>query len=394
MPQTLERNLACLYVIKMAKWFMLIMPIVALFYTANGLDEFDIYLLQAIYSVSVAGFEIPSGYMADVIGRKRSLILGSVLGTLGFVVYSLSGGFHGFLVAEVILGLGGSFISGSDSALLYDSLAEMKEEKKYLTLEGRITSIGNFAETLAAVGGGLLAAYLSYRAVYVGQAFISALAIPASLLLVEPPREKKVWRPGLAHILSVCRTSLLRDRTLSSTILFSAITGTCTLTMAWTAQVFFVGHGLKEGSITPLWVALNLVVAVGAAYAARLVARIGTARAVWGIMLILPLAYILLGLLPLLPAIGFLMLFYGVRGYATPLLKNFINMNCASDTRATVLSIRNLVIRTSFALMGPFIGAVAIRGSLPIAVIAAGGIFMVLLTATGLFLFAQKAADQ
>ncbi len=69
---------------------MLIMPIVALFYNENGLDNFDIFLLQAIYSVSVAVMEIPSGYMADVVGRKKTLILGSVLGALGYLFYSMS----------------------------------------------------------------------------------------------------------------------------------------------------------------------------------------------------------------------------------------------------------------------------------------------------------------
>lgn len=59
MPRSLSTNIYCLYLIKLAKWLMLIMPIVALFYSANGLDHFDIYLLQAVYSLSVALLEIP-----------------------------------------------------------------------------------------------------------------------------------------------------------------------------------------------------------------------------------------------------------------------------------------------------------------------------------------------
>ncbi len=121
---------------------MLIMPIVALFYNENGLDDFDIYLLQAIYSVSVAVLEIPSGYMADIVGRKKTLIAGSILGTAGFLIYSCSTSFSGFLAAEIVLGLGGSFISGADSAMLFDSLKAMHQQHKYLQYEGRITSFG------------------------------------------------------------------------------------------------------------------------------------------------------------------------------------------------------------------------------------------------------------
>jgi len=394
MTQSLQTNIYGLYLIKLSKWFMLIMPIVALFYTDNGLDEFDIYLLQAIYSVSVAVLEIPSGYMADIIGRKTSLVMGSILGTLGFVIYSVSTGFNGFLLAEITRGLGGSFISGSDSAMLYDSLAGMKQRHKYLQLEGRITSLGNFAETSAAIGGGLIAAYFSYRCVYIGQAVIAAIAIPASLFLVEPPRERNILRPGLKHILQVCKESLFINRKLSSTLLLSSITGTATLCMAWTSQIYFVTMGLTERSITPLWVMLNLIVAVVAAYASKVIGWLKRGRAIVVIVLVIPLSYILLGTLPLLPAIGVLMIFYSVRGYATPLLKDLINSNCASETRATVLSIRNMVIRTCFAVLGPFIGSMSSHYSLSMALIISGSILMVLSGAAAIYLFTTLGYDK
>ena len=72
------------------------MPIVAFFYNDNGLNSYDIYLLQAVYSFSVALFEVPSGYMADIIGRRTSLIIGSFLGTIGFGVLAASSSFISF----------------------------------------------------------------------------------------------------------------------------------------------------------------------------------------------------------------------------------------------------------------------------------------------------------
>lgn len=393
MKQSLHRNIYFLYLIKLSKWFMLIMPIVALFYTDNGLDDFDIYLLQAIYSVSVAVLEIPSGYMADIIGRKKSLVIGSILGTIGYVIYSVSGGFWGFLLAEMTLGLGGSFISGSDSAMLFDSLAGMKKQHRYLQLEGRITSLGNFAETFAAVCGGLLAASFSYRVVYVSQSFIAAIAIPASLLLVEPQREKIAELPGIKHILYVCRESLLIDKKLSSALLLSSIIGTSTLCMAWTSQVYFVNQGLTENSITPLWVGLNLTVAVVAAFASRVVARLGHEKAILSIAVIIPSSYIILGFIPLLPALLVLFLFYAVRGYATPLLKDLTNTYCSSDTRATVLSIRNMIIRIGFAVLGPAIGSLSAGYSLFFALKLSGTILLVISLCCVAYLFAMLGDD-
>lgn len=362
---------------------MLIMPIVALFYNENGLDNFDIFLLQAIYSVSVAVMEIPSGYMADIVGRKKTLILGSVMGALGYLFYSISHDFNGFLVAEITLGIGGSFISGADSAMLYDSLSATRRQHRYLQYEGRITSLGNFAETLAAVCGGLIAALLSYRAVYLSQAFIAALAIPAALLLLEPPKDSTIAKPGLRHILSVCNNAVMTNKKLSSTILLSSIAGISTLCMAWTSQIYFVSNGLTEVTITPLWIALNLTVAIVAAFASSAMKVLGKKISLLLIVVYLPITYVLLGVLQFIPAITSLFLFYAVRGYATPVLKDLINQNCSSSTRATVLSIRSLIIRLGFAILGPLIGWVSDITTLSSALTLSGILLFIIGTYAG-----------
>ena len=48
--------------------------------------------------------------------------------------------------------------------------------------------------------------------------------------------------------------------------------------------------------------------------------------------------------------------FYVIRGFATPILKGYINRQTFSEMRATVLSIRNFIIRLIFASMAPFLG--------------------------------------
>ncbi len=393
MTRTFTTNIYSLYLIKLSKWLMLIMPIVALFYTDNGLDTFDIYILQAVYSLSVALLEIPSGYMADVIGRKKSLVIGSFLGTLGYCVYALTSGFYGFLTAEIILGLGGSFISGSDSAMLYESLAAMDKKELYFRLEGRITSLGHFAETIAALGGGFIAASLSYQAVYIAQTLVAGLAIPAAFFLLEPTRDKMIHTPGFKHILAVCKESLLSRKKLRATLLLSSLIGTCTLCMAWTSQVYFVSMGLTENSITPLWVLLNLTVALVAAFSAKIVAKIGQSVSIWIIVVVIPGTYILLGFLPLLTALVALFIFYAIRGYATPLLKDLVNQYADSETRATVLSIRSLIIRVSFAIIGPFIGSLSAAYSLSFALKLGGVVLLALSLLAGLFLFRTLGDD-
>ena len=353
------------------------MPIVVPFYESNGLSMKDIMILQAVYSIAIVVLEVPSGYLADVIGRKKTLIIGTIFGVLGFTTYSLSFGFMGFLVAEIILGIGQSCISGADSAMLYDSLLDKGEEKKYTRFEGRITSLGNVAEAIAGILGGLLAG-ISIRTPYIAQTFVAFIALPAALTLVEPTRKIPLIKAGLMEIVRIARFALITDRPLRRNILFSAITGTATLTMAWFAQPFFEYSRIDIVWFGILWTTLNLTVAITSYTAHRLEKTLGQKWSVLIIALLIPMGYLALSRFQQPIGLFVLYLFYLVRGYATPVLKDYINRITASHIRATVLSVRNFIIRLLFALTGPLLGWVKDIYSLPQALALAGIIFLVI----------------
>ena len=75
----MKQNILALYLIKFSKWFSLVMPIIVLFYEDHGLGLQDVFILKSVYSVAAVTLEIPSGYLADVWGRKKCLILGCIL---------------------------------------------------------------------------------------------------------------------------------------------------------------------------------------------------------------------------------------------------------------------------------------------------------------------------
>jgi MFS family permease len=388
LPGSIHPNIKRLYLIKVAKWFMLYMPIVVPFYESNGLSMKDIMVLQAVYSIAIVVLEIPSGYLADVIGRKKTLILGATFGVLGFTTYSLSYGFAGFLIAEIILGTGQSCISGADSAMLYDSLLERGEEKRYSRYEGRITSLGNLSEAIAGILGGLLAG-ITLRVPYFAQTFVAFIALPAAMTLVEPARKVPLIKGGLMEIIRIARFVLFGDRPLRRNILFSAITGTATLTMAWFAQPFFEYSRIDLAWFGLLWTSLNLTVAITSYTAHYTESRLGQRWSVLLIALMLPLGYLALGRLHLPAGLIVLYLFYLVRGYATPVLKDYINRVTESHIRATVLSVRNFIVRLLFALTGPLLGWIKDIYTLPRALTLAGAIFLVLSMITAILFIAS-----
>lgn len=369
---------------------MLYMPVVVLFYESNGLKMKDIMILQAIYSVMIVILEIPSGYMADVWGRKKTILLGAVMGTAGFAIYGVSYGFAGFLVAEIILGIGQSLVSGADSAMLYDSLAERNNQRKYSKFEGRITSYGNLAEAAAALFSMLLVT-ISLRTPYYGQIVVAALAIPAALTLKEPVVHKKLISRSFREIIDISLFALVGNKLLRRNILFSAFTGCATLTMAWFAQKFFEYNDIDEVWFGLLWAALNVTVAIASFFAYHLERRIKAAGTIILISLSIPLGYIGLAISGLVPGLIILFLFYLVRGYATPVLKDYINRVTGSEVRATVLSVRNFMIRIIFALAGPLLGWANDLYDLPAALLLGGTIFMVLNVFAGLLFLATRS---
>ncbi len=350
----MKRNLIALYLIKLSKWFSLVMPIIVLFYQDHGLDLQDIFILKSIFSVVAVTLEIPSGYLADTWGRKKCLVLGSILFFAGYLCYAFTDTFAAFIFAEVLLGIGLTLVNGTDSALLYDTAEYYKQEDKYLLYEGRVTMIGNFAEAAAGIIGGFLAAY-SLRYPFYGQVFVAFTGIPAAFALKEISLSKK-HKNRFAEIVKIIKYSLLENKQLCYNIMFSGIIGSATLTMAWLIQPVLIQINMPTGYFGIIWTVLNLTVGFSALFSDRLDRWLGMKKTYALILVFVVGGYVALAYNLSYIGLVILLVFYVIRGFAAPILKGYINQNSFSNMRATVLSIRNFVIRLVFAAMAPFVG--------------------------------------
>ncbi|WP_299577888.1 MFS transporter [uncultured Sunxiuqinia sp.] len=388
----MSSNIVKLYLIKFSKWFNLVMPVIVLFYQDNGLSMQEIFWLKSIYSIAIVVMEIPSGYLADVWGRKSTLLLGAILGATGFAMYSFSFGFWAFAAAEIVLGLGHSFVSGADSALLYDTLKAQEREKEYIKQEGWITSSGNFAEAIAGVTGGLLAT-LSLRMPFYVQFAVASIAIPAAFLLNEPQIHTEKASKTFKSILKTIRQTFLH-RELRSAILVSSFTGTASLTFAWFVQPYFKVAGLPLSLYGILWTLLNLSVGVSSMLSYKVESRLGQRNSLLLIIFGLTIGYLLAAWKISLAGIAILFAFYLFRGIAHPILKDYINRYTQSEVRATILSLRNFVIRINFAVIGPLLGYLTDRFNLGTALLTAGLSYVVVALVAALPLLSSKAKKE
>lgn len=381
-------NIYKLYLIKVAKWFMLTMPILMLFYQDLGFSAEESFQLKAFYSIAIVIFEIPSGYAADVLGRRKTLIIGSILGTVGFAIYSIFSGFYAFLAAEMILGIGQSFISGADSAMLYDSLKADGRQNEYVKFEGRNFSLGNFSEALSGFLGGALAE-VSLRLPFIFQTGIAFIAVPAAFLLVEPSVSLARHKASMRDILAVVHYALVKNSSLRWNLIYSSIIGSATLTMAWVYPLYLKEINFSEIHIGSTSTLLNLIVGLTTLVAYKIERRLRPKSTVWLTTLLITGGFILAGCFHSPWILVVLAIFYFSRGIATPVLKDYINRITSSDIRATVLSIRSLIIRAFFSIIGPLFGYMTDRLSLHQAFMILGAIFMVL-TGSSIFLFLKS----
>lgn len=388
---SVSSNIWKLSVMVALRWALLIMPVLILFYQENGLSMTRVLILQSVFSVSLVVFEAPSGYFSDVVGRKSSLIVGSVAATVGWIVYVFAYGFWGFLVAELIMGMGMSFISGTDSAILYDTLADEGREGDYLKTQGRLSSIGNFSEAGGAIVGGLLAT-ISLRTPFYAQAALVAMTIPLALSIVEPQRTSLQNAEGsLRGIVRIVKYSLHDHGEIKWLIVYSSLVGASTLTLVWFIQPYFKLVGVPLVLFGALWAALQLSTGFFSLSAHRVEKLIGRQTTLIGLIVLAGTGYAMLALFEAPWAIAFIFLMYFVRGINSPVLKDYVNRLIDSDIRATVLSVNSLVGRLVFVMVGPLIGWISDTYSLSVAFATAGGFFFSSGVVALLFLHRYKA---
>ena len=134
--------------------FTFFAPISVMFYCENGLSYFQIMILQSIYGMMTALFEIPSGALSDIIGRKKTLIFGTIMFAMAFACGSVGRSMALFVVMQVMAAAGQSCYSGTFVSLMYEDVIEDKSI---------IKSVNHIFATMQSINisGVLLSALLS-----------------------------------------------------------------------------------------------------------------------------------------------------------------------------------------------------------------------------------------
>ncbi len=228
---------------------------------ARGFSLVEIGFAETIFHITSLIFEIPSGALADVVGRKNMLILANVMAAIGCGVMAMTSGFAGVAIAFVFHALGFNFASGSDEALAYDSLKLVHEEARYEKYASNQLIIYRITSALSTLCAGL-ALFLGYRIAYLLSVVNHVIAIVVQLGLVEvvhtdeEEKKEKEHRHIVREILTTFSDSFkfLWQHKKASVLMFAnALVGAFDILL-----LFFLQSKLRDAGLSDKWLGFAL----------------------------------------------------------------------------------------------------------------------------------------
>ena len=352
----LESNIKKFYLFQILEGMFFAVPVFVLFWQKNGLIMTEIMLLQSIFSIVVVFLEVPSGYFSDIFGRRMTLIVSAIFGALAMIIYSVGYNFWEFLVAELLFAIAVSFQSGTLSALVHESLVEMKREEEYKKIFGNGVFYGTLAIAVANILGGFIAGIELRYAVFASVPFF-LMMIPVAFAFYEPKKkEKSQEKSQLKENLLVIKSEVLKNDKIKWLIIYSAVIYTFNNVALWIYQPYFKLSGLDVIYFGVVFASFQVVSAFSSKYAHKIEEKLGQKASLVGLTFLVSVSYLLMHNFIFLFSFSFAFIQQFVRGFRTVVISDYLNKMIKGDMRATILSVESLVGRLFYALLLPIIG--------------------------------------
>ncbi len=361
----LERQLRLLRGFALLTYPFACVPFLFLYFRQHGLDAQGYGEVIAAYYVAMFVCEVPTGMLADRFGPKYMLVTGPLLLTAGFATLLAAPSYPGFLLGEVLLGMGHAVLSGPPATLLFETLRAQGAELDYLRHESRNSARRLLGTGSAFLLGGMIA-YVSddnYEGTILLTCALTFAAAVVAIRLATPPHRPRLSRAAfLGHLGSALGKAPLRWLLLYWVVLFTLLRFPFhdyqPYLAAASEQEPLLGNALLVGGLFAL---LNLLAAPLSAAVPWLVARVGRRLLFWTMPVLLGLSLLVMAAERSLAASGEgsrWLAWLGVSmffvqqvpfGLHWALLYEFVNHRLGSEVRTTVLSILSLGCRLCYA---------------------------------------------
>lgn len=309
------------------------------FYFRQFITQGQVGLVEGVAVMIGIIMEVPSGVLADLLGKRNTIILGSLFQIISCLILINSTEFIHFLIGNSIMFIGFAFHSGATEALAYDSLKEKKKADKYPEVIGKSSSITIAATLISTVVGGYLYGLNPTYPFYAWTTFLIASVI--LLVFMNEPRVDTVkfnFQNYLTHLKE--GTATLFNKSLRSYLLplftfaifiklYQGIVRQSTAAyFGYTGETF--GYLFAAISIPAIYVSFKFD---------KLRSRFGDDRLIMFSLASFTLAFLVSALTNniLIGALYYLVI-NSIENIAKPLTSTIINEHTDSSHRATTLS--------------------------------------------------------
>ncbi|HWO25367.1 MAG TPA: MFS transporter [Kofleriaceae bacterium] len=389
----------------------LIVGVNTLFLLDGGLSNVEAFAANAIYTLGLVLFEIPTGMVADTWGRRTSYLLGAGIQLVGNLLYfwmwHTKGPFWGWGVASLLLGFGYTFFSGALEAWLVDALKHAGYEGDLDPIFARNQIVTGAAMLVGTVAGGFIAQLAVLGAPYLVRAglqlvsFLVALAIMKDLGFT-PERSAGIvkqvktlaaagWQHGLKN--RPVRWVMLAAPFYMGTGIYGFYAA-----QPYLLDLFGDPQALGVAGIAAAGIAGTQV---AGGFAVPYIRRIFSRRThvLLACAALTAASLVLMGLVQIFAVVVTLLVLWAVAFAANaPVRQAYINALIPSRQRATVLSFDSMVNSTGGVAFQPILGSVADTAGYAASYIVSGAVAVLalpfLLLARRENVSADRSADQ
>ena len=354
----INRQLGLLYIsnfmfnisIAGAAWVLLLV--------SDGYSLVRVGFAETVFHITSLIAEIPSGMFADVFGRKKSLILSCVMSMLSALVRGFVPGFAAVCVSVGFSALSYNFISGSDSAIAYDTLLEAGQTDRYDRYISTQTAVYRISNGIATLFAGAAVIMGNWNAQILSLA-ISAVNMVFLLFLRENKVILKKAGDSLGkRIKDVYKGSfsfLKGNKKVAGLIFRNALVGGIDVLLLFFLQAKLPMTGIPDWTLGPLLFIMSIGGILGA-LAARKVKKVTLGK-----LFIFCITLALLGLISEFTGVWYLMTAGGFfTAFADDLIQIrsdiALNRMVPAEQRATLISVNSFCFSVLMIFMSPLAG--------------------------------------
>lgn len=359
------------YIYKFFSAFDITSAIWVLYLGFKGMTLAQIGLLEGIFHITGFISEIPTGALADLFGRKKIIIIGRITSLISAIIMLFSNSFMGFAIGFILSAWGYNLNSGSEEALIYDTLKKLDREEEFLKVNGKINLIIEVSQGLAVFIGGILS-QIDFSISYITAVVIGSISLVLSTRFIEVDVIRKENQSiNIINHLKQSIDIVKNNKRLLNILIFFPLIYTFSAIVYFYGQQLFNDMEYSRISISIIFLFNGIFSSLGAILSSKIYKKY---KSLGWIMISISIS-----VFTIFMGIGkgnlSIVFFLGI-GFLTsilqPISSNFINSMVESNQRATIISVESMFYSIMMIILFPICGFIGDRVYLELSFIMVG----------------------